>query len=149
MRCAFETNMTYDEITDLIKYELQTKPEWKFETYQISGIGDELMCASLGQSASVQIPDLNTVRIAREKIQAVMDGKSSYDVAEDGAPEYSYYPSQVTTDYLDTETETVDNEVNSGQIEQDQGPSGGGAPSRRPQAPCGRSRMLHDWLRRS
>ena len=120
LQSAFETNMTYDEITDLIKYELQTKPEWKFETYQISGIGDELLCASLGQSASVQIPDLNTVRIAREKIQAVMDGKSSYDVAEDGAPEYSYYPSQATTDYLDTETETVDNEVSSDQVTQDQ-----------------------------
>ena len=48
------------------------------------------------------------------------DGKSSYDVAEDGASEYSYYPSQVTTDYLDTETEMVDNEMNSDQIEQDQ-----------------------------
>ncbi len=81
---AFETNMTYDEITDLIKYELQTKPSWKFETYQISGLGDNLMCASMGQAASVQVPDLNTVRIAREKIQAVMDGKSSKEVAEDG-----------------------------------------------------------------
>ena len=121
LESAFETNMTYDEITDLIKYELQAKPDWKFETYQISGLGDELMCASLGQAASVQVPDLNTVRIAREKIEAVMNGKSSSTVAEDGEPQYDYYPSQSTstsTDYLTPEVE--DDNVYTDQIQQDQ-----------------------------
>lgn len=133
LESAFETNMTYDEITDLIKYELQAKPDWKFETYQISGLGDELMCASLGQAASVQVPDLNTVRIAREKIEAVMNGKSSSTVAEDGEPQYNYYPSQSTstsTDYLTPEVE--DNNVYTDQIQQDQttyDPEGGYYPS--------------------
>lgn len=133
LESAFETNMTYDEITDLIKYELQAKPNWKFETYQISGLGDELMCASLGQAASVQVPDLNTVRIAREKIEAVMNGKSSSTVAEDGEPQYNYYPSQSTstsTDYLTPEVE--DNNVYTDQIQQDQttyDPEGGYYPS--------------------
>ncbi len=133
LESAFETNMTYDEITDLIKYELQAKPNWKFETYQISGLGDELMCASLGQAASVQVPDLNTVRIAREKIEAVMNGKSSSTVAEDGEPQYDYYPSQSTstsTDYLTPEVE--DDNVYTDQIQQDQttyGPEGGYYPS--------------------
>ena len=133
LESAFETNMTYDEITDLIKYELQAKPDWKFETYQISGLGDELMCASLGQAASVQVPDLNTVRIAREKIEAVMNGKSSSTVAEDGEPQYNYYPSQSTstsTDYLTPEVE--DNNVYTDQIQQAQttyDPEGGYYPS--------------------
>lgn len=133
LESAFETNMTYDEITDLIKYELQAKPDWKFETYQISGLGDELMCASLGQAASVQVPDLNTVRIAREKIEAVMNGKSSSTVAEDGEPQYDYYPSQSTstsTDYLTPEVE--DNNMYTDQIQQDQttyDPEGGYYPS--------------------
>lgn len=133
LESAFETNMTYDEITDLIKYELQAKPDWKFETYQISGLGDELMCASLGQAASVQVPDLNTVRIAREKIEAVMNGKSSSTVAEDGEPEYNYYPSQSTstsTDYLTPEVE--DDNVYTDQIQQDQttyDPEGGYYPA--------------------
>lgn len=133
LESAFETNMTYDEITDLIKYELQAKPDWKFETYQISGLGDELMCASLGQAASVQVPDLNTVRIAREKIEAVMNGKSSSTVAEDGEPEYNYYPSQSTstsTDYLTPEVE--DDNMYTDQIQQDQttyDPEGGYYPS--------------------
>lgn len=133
LESAFETNMTYDEITDLIKYELQAKLDWKFETYQISGLGDELMCASLGQAASVQVPDLNTVRIAREKIEAVMNGKSSSTVAEDGEPQYNYYPSQSTstsTDYLTPEVE--DNNVYTDQIQQDQttyDPEGGYYPS--------------------
>lgn len=133
LESAFETNMTYDEITDLIKYELQAKPDWKFETYQISGLGDELMCASLGQAASVQVPDLNTVRIAREKIEAVMNGKSSSTVAEDGEPQYDYYPSQSTstsTDYLAPEVE--DDNVYTDQIQQDQttyDPEGGYYPA--------------------
>lgn len=133
LESAFETNMTYDEITDLIKYELQAKPDWKFETYQISGLGDELMCASLGQAASVQVPDLNTVRIAREKIEAVMNGKSSSTAAEDGEPQYDYYPSQSTsnsTDYLTPEVE--DDNVYTDQIQQDQttyDPEGGYYPS--------------------
>lgn len=133
LESAFETNMTYDEITDLIKYELQAKPDWKFETYQISGLGDELMCASLGQAASVQVPDLNTVRIAREKIEAVMNGKSSSTVAEDGEPQYDYYPSQSTstsTDYLTPEVE--DDNVYTDQIQQDQttyDPEGGYYPA--------------------
>lgn len=133
LESAFETNMTYDEITDLIKYELQAKPDWKFETYQISGLGDELMCASLGQAASVQVPDLNTVRIARKKIEAVMNGKSSSTVAEDGEPQYDYYPSQSTstsTDYLTPEVE--DDNVYTDQIQQDQttyDPEGGYYPS--------------------
>lgn len=133
LESAFETNMTYDEITDLIKYELQAKPDWKFETYQISGLGDELMCASLGQAASVQVPDLNTVRIAREKIEAVMNGKSSSTVAEDGEPQYDYYPSQSTstsTDYLTPEVE--DDNAYTDQIQQDQttyDPEGGYYPS--------------------
>lgn len=133
LESAFETNMTYDEITDLIKYELQAKPDWKFETYQISGLGDELMCASLGQAASVQVPDLNTVRIAREKIEAVMNGKLSSTVAEDGEPQYDYYPSQSTstsTDYLTPEVE--DDNVYTDQIQQDQttyDPEGGYYPS--------------------
>ena len=74
---AFETNLTTNEITDLIKFQIQAMPEWKFESYQITGYGDMLNCAALGSEASVTVPYDESIRIAQEKIRAVLDGKSS------------------------------------------------------------------------
>lgn len=92
---AFETNMSQDEITTLLKYQLQASPEWKFETYQVQGTGGIYYCAELGQGAYATIPDNRTVRIAKDKIMAVMNGKSSDTVdtsfLETTAPEYNYY----------------------------------------------------------
>lgn len=79
---AFETNLTTNEITDLIKFQIQAMPEWKFESYQITGYGDMLNCAALGSEASVTVPYDESIRIAQEKIRAVLDGKSS-DTVED------------------------------------------------------------------
>lgn len=78
----FETNLTTNEITDLIKFQIQAMPEWKFESYQITGYGDMLNCAALGSEASVTVPYDESIRIAQEKIRAVLDGKSS-DTVED------------------------------------------------------------------
>ena len=79
---AFETNLTTNEITDLIKFQIQAMPEWKFESYQITGYVDMLNCAALGSEASVTVPYDESIRIAQEKIRAVLDGKSS-DTVED------------------------------------------------------------------
>ena len=79
---AFETNLTTNEITDLIKFQIQAMPEWKFESYHITGYGDMLNCAALGSEASVTVPYDESIRIAQEKIRAVLDGKSS-DTVED------------------------------------------------------------------
>lgn len=79
---AFETNLTTNEITNLIKFQIQAMPEWKFESYQITGYGDMLNCAALGSEASVTVPYDESIRIAQEKIRAVLDGKSS-DTVED------------------------------------------------------------------
>ena len=39
-----------------------------------------MYCAEAGQELSVTVPDMRTVQVAREKIQAVMDGESSDSV---------------------------------------------------------------------
>lgn len=77
---AFETNMSTNEITSLIQYQLQSDPDWTFESYQIAGAGDMLYCAEAGQELSVTVPDMRTVQIAREKIEAVMNGESADSV---------------------------------------------------------------------
>ena len=80
MANTFSTTMSNDEITDLIKYQLNNNPTWKMEQYMVDGTGDTLMCAELGDAASVMVPDQSTVKLAKDKISAVLAGKSSTEV---------------------------------------------------------------------
>lgn len=80
MANTFSTTMSNAEITDLIKYQLNNNPTWKMEQYMVDGTGDTLMCAELGDAASVMVPDQSTVKMAKDKINAVLAGKSSEDV---------------------------------------------------------------------
>ena len=74
---AFETNMTTQEIQDLVQFQLNNSPSWKFEQYSLDGTGSTEFCAELGNNAYVMIPDQNTVNLATKKIQAVIDGQSA------------------------------------------------------------------------
>ncbi len=80
MANTFSTTMSNEEITDLIKYQLNNNPTWKMEQYMVDGTGDTLMCAELGDAASVMVPNQSTVKMAKDKINAVLAGKSSEDV---------------------------------------------------------------------
>lgn len=80
MANTFSTTMSNAEITDLIKYQLNNNPTWKMEQYMVDGTGDTLMCAELGDAAYVMVPDQSTVKTAKDKISAVLAGKSSEDV---------------------------------------------------------------------
>ena len=78
---AFDTNMTSDEITSFIKYQIQAMPGWKFEQYVLKGYSDMQVSAELGSAVSVIMLYQDSIRVASEKIQAVLDGKSS-DIIE-------------------------------------------------------------------
>lgn len=80
MANTFSTTMSSDEISDLIKYQINNNPKWKMEQYMVNGTGDTLMCAELGDAASVMVPDQSTVKTAKDKINAVLAGKSSDSV---------------------------------------------------------------------
>ena len=80
MSNTFSTTMSNDEISSLIKYQLNKNPKWKMEQYMVNGTGDTLMCAELGDAASVMVPDQSTVTTAKNKINAVLAGKSADDV---------------------------------------------------------------------
>ena len=70
-----------------------------------------MYCAALGQEASVSIPDMRTVQIAREKIEAVMNGESSDSVdtewLETTYPVYNYWGQYDSTMDYRTDTESV------------------------------------------
>ena len=80
MSNTFSTTMSSSEISDLIKYQINNNPKWKMEQYMVNGTGDTLMCAELGDAASVMVPDQSTVKMAKDKINAVLAGKSSESV---------------------------------------------------------------------
>ena len=80
MANTFSTTMSNEEISDLIKHQINNNPKWKMEQYMVDGTGDTLMCAELGDAASVMVPDQNTVKIAKDKINAILAGKSADDV---------------------------------------------------------------------
>lgn len=80
MANTFSTTMSSQEISDLIKYQLNKNPKWQMEQYMVNGTGDTLMCAELGDAAYVMVPDQSTVTKATNKINAVMEGKSADSV---------------------------------------------------------------------
>lgn len=80
MSNTFSTTMSSSEISDLIKHQINNNPKWKIEQYMVDGTGDTLMCAELGDAASVMVPDQSTVKLAKDKINAVLAGKSADDV---------------------------------------------------------------------
>lgn len=80
MANTFSTTMSNEEISDLIKYQINNNPKWKMEQYMVDGTGDTLMCAELGDAASVMVPDQSTVKMAKDKINAVLAGKTADDV---------------------------------------------------------------------
>ena len=80
MSNTFSTTMSSSEISALIKYQINNNPKWKMEQYMVDGTGDTLMCAELGDAASVMVPDQSTVKMAKDKINAVLAGKSADDV---------------------------------------------------------------------
>ena len=84
---AFDTNMTTNEITSFIKYQIQAKPNWKFEQFVLKGDNDLRVSPELGSEVSVVILYDSYISIAHDKIQAVLDGKSSDTVeAQEDTP---------------------------------------------------------------
>lgn len=84
---AFDTNMTTQEITSFIKYQIQAKPSWKFEQFVLKGDNDLRTSAELGSEVSVVILYDSYINIAHDKIQAVLDGQSSVTIeADDDVP---------------------------------------------------------------
>lgn len=80
---TFETTVSVTEIQDMIQYQLNENPKWKFEKYALRGFDDMQFCADLGQAAYVMVPDQYTIDIAKQKITAVMNGQSSKTIKDE------------------------------------------------------------------
>jgi len=71
------TNVSYDEMSDLVQLQLKKMPSWNIQTYAITGSGDMQPCYyAYGAKAWVSWPNIDTVNTAKELIAQVMDGKT-------------------------------------------------------------------------
>ncbi|WP_295754465.1 LCP family protein [uncultured Holdemanella sp.] len=79
---AFDTNLSGNEISKFVKYELNSMPKWKIESYAIVADSDTKFCYQAQSYASVVVQNDIMNEVARKKIQAVIDGKSSETVED-------------------------------------------------------------------
>lgn len=103
---AFDTNISGDEIRDFIKYELNNMPKWKFESYTIYGESANDFCYEAQSYASVTYQNDLMNEIARNKIKAVLKGKSSNTVEDTSG--YSQEPSADNVIHQTDEADSYD-----------------------------------------
>ena len=66
---SFETNLSYDEITDFARYQLAELKSWKVESISLDGTGAMLPTYSMGsQKLYVMLPNQATIDSAKFKI---------------------------------------------------------------------------------
>lgn len=89
---AFDTNLSGDEISKFVKYELNNMPNWNIESYAIVAEPDYQFCYQSQSYASVVAQNDVMNEVAKKKIQAVLKGKSSTTVEDPSG--YSQKPSE-------------------------------------------------------
>lgn len=73
---TFLTNISTNEITDLVKLQLDKKPSWNISSISLNGSdAHEYTYSYASQPLYVMIPDENTVRTAKETIKKLISGE--------------------------------------------------------------------------
>ncbi len=76
MSGSFQTNISQDDISVLVKKQLQDMPSWKISTNSLTGSGSSKSTYSAGsQALYVMIPNDSSVSEAKTKINNVLGGK--------------------------------------------------------------------------
>ena len=74
---TFETNMTNEELTSLVKMQIDKMPGWDIEKYSVTGSGTSAYTLSYpNQELYVMIPEPSTMNTAHDKIQFIMGTES-------------------------------------------------------------------------
>ena len=72
---SFETSMPYDEISTLVREQIETGAEWNVVTYAVTGTGTSAIPYSMNVEVYVLIPDEDSIETAKDLMQQVYDGK--------------------------------------------------------------------------
>ncbi len=69
-----KTNISYDEISDLVKLQLSKMPSWDIESISVEGTGASKTTYSSGsQELYVMIPNQDSIDVAKDAINAVLN----------------------------------------------------------------------------
>ena len=68
------TNMSYDRIAELVRYQVETMSSWNITSHAVSGTNGWDLCYALGAANDVVIPNEDTVREARKIFRNVYNG---------------------------------------------------------------------------
>ena len=81
---SIDTNVSKDEISSLVKLQLQDMPSWKISEYSLNGYDSHAYTYSMGQQELyVMEPDYATVKTAHDKIMTILEGESATKTTED------------------------------------------------------------------
>lgn len=74
LQTSFQTNMSQDDITKLVKLQISELPSWNIENNSLEGVDDHKMTYTYGaQSLYVMVPDSTSVLDGSSKINAVLE----------------------------------------------------------------------------
>ena len=80
---TFLTNISTDEITDLVKLQLDKMPKWNMTSISLNGSdGYEYTYSYSGQPLYVMIPDEKTVESAKELLKEIKNGEKISQIEE-------------------------------------------------------------------
>lgn len=68
---SMATDMSYDEISSLVKMQLDSMPSWDIQSFSVDGTGDNLPCFSLSAPNYVMIPNEDTLNQAKSYINEI------------------------------------------------------------------------------
>ncbi len=71
----FETSVPYDLIASLVSDQLSSNSSWDIISYSVDGTGTSAVPWSMSVSAYVMVPDEDTVTVAKQLIEAVLNGE--------------------------------------------------------------------------
>lgn len=73
---CFGTNISYEEIAELLQKQLKEGGSWNIVTYSVNGTGATEKPYSMSQKAYVMVPDYSTVDKAKSLMEAVRNGET-------------------------------------------------------------------------
>ena len=76
---SFQTSMTSEQISSLVRMQLDEGGSWNVVNYSVTGTGDSRNVYSMSSKCYVMIPNDESVAKAKELIQMVYDGKTITD----------------------------------------------------------------------
>ena len=72
---CFGTNITYEEIAQILQQQLSNGGDWTIVSYSVDGTGATEKPYSMSQKAYVMVPDYNTVDTAKSLMEKVRNGE--------------------------------------------------------------------------